>query len=260
MILDREDFLRRFDENQRIKIRIPRMRREETGQVIRHVGDEDRDGVVLFSRLSEATIDEAIREQVAYFAKLGYAFEWKVYEHDRPADLKERLARQRFTIGEEEAFLTLDLAQAPAALLQPVTLDVRRETDPVAVAGVMAVKAAVWNAPSDQLGARLAADLRERPELISLYVGYDGEKPVCSAWTYFDGGSDFAGLWGGSTLAEYRGRGYYTALLSLRVQEALRRGIRYLIVDASPMSRPILEKHGFTFVEYTYPCEWSPAD
>jgi len=45
-----------------------------------------------------------------------------------------------------------------------------------------------------------------------------------------------------------------TALLDLRVQEAIRRGYRYLTINASEMSRPIVSKYGFELLanEYSY--------
>lgn len=45
-------------------------------------------------------------------------------------------------------------------------------------------------------------------------------------------------------------------MLAIRAQEARRKGFRFLTVDASPMSRPILEKHGFRFIAYAYACKW----
>ena len=47
-----------------------------------------------------------------------------------------------------------------------------------------------------------------------------------------------------------------TALLAVRAQEAKARQVKYLTVDASPMSRPILEKFGFGLMAYSYPCKW----
>jgi hypothetical protein len=40
------------------------------------------------------------------------------------------------------------------------------------------------------------------------------------------------------------------------LQEAPQRGYRFLTVDASPMSRPILEKMGFQLIALSWPCQW----
>ena len=90
--------------------------------------------------------------------------------------------------------------------------------------------------------------MRHDSDRLSVYVAYLEGHPVACAWTVFHPGSQFASLWGGSTLAGYRGRGCYTALLASRAQEAQARGVRFLTVDASPMSRPILEKYHFQFL------------
>ena len=81
----------------------------------------------------------------------------------------------------------------------------------------------------------------------------DNDTPVSAAWIVYTHNSPFAGIWGGATVEGHRGRGYYSALLHKRINDAKRRGVRYLIIDASPKSRPIVEKHGFTFVAHTTP-------
>ncbi|MYR23936.1 GNAT family N-acetyltransferase, partial [Streptomyces sp. SID6137] len=49
------------------------------------------------------------------------------------------------------------------------------------------------------------------------------------------------------------GRGLYRALVAHRARIAAARGCRYLQVDASPMSRPILERLGFLPLSITTP-------
>jgi len=81
-------------------------------------------------------------------------------------------------------------------------------------------------------------------------------QPASAAWTYFPKHSQFASLWGGSTVSGFRKQGLYTSLLAVRAQEARDRGVRFLTVDASDMSRPILEKFSFERIAYSYPCKW----
>jgi GNAT superfamily N-acetyltransferase len=122
------------------------------------------------------------------------------------------------------------------------------------------VRGRVWQDDEDDATVRyLTASLDEGPGRMSIYVAYVEDRPACSAWILFPGRGSFASLWGGSTVPEFRRRGLYTALLSVRALEARRRGFRYLTVDASPMSRPILEKFGFRLLAWTWPCEWKPA-
>ena len=102
-------------------------------------------------------------------------------------------------------------------------------------------------------------DLENTPDLLSIFAVLEDGRTVSAAWVYYHPPSQFASLWGGSTLEAYRGRGYYTALLVARARETRQRGYRFLTVDASPMSRPILEKFGFQFLGFSTPCRWSPA-
>ncbi|MCW2962926.1 MAG: acetyltransferase [Actinomycetia bacterium] len=53
---------------------------------------------------------------------------------------------------------------------------------------------------------------------------------------------------GGATLPQARGRGAYSALVAARWVDAVRRGTPALVVQAGPMSAPILERLGFESV------------
>jgi GNAT superfamily N-acetyltransferase len=90
-------------------------------------------------------------------------------------------------------------------------------------------------------------------------VAYVDERPACAGWIYFHANGRFADLWGGSTVPEERGRGLYTAVLNARLKEAAERGYRFVTTDASPMSRPILAKHGFRLLTMAWPCKWRPG-
>ena len=48
--------------------------------------------------------------------------------------------------------------------------------------------------------------------------------------------------------------GLYRATVAARALDAINSGARYLIVDALPTSRPILERLGFVCLTYTWPC------
>ena len=244
------------DQQQRIDIQYRDMQREVTPQVIHHVALKHGEGIVLYSQLNAANADQAIAEQIAYFDQIGQNFEWKTYDHDTPIDLKGRLLAHGFQAEEPEALLALDIETAPTILLEPVTQDVRRITEPDRLADVQIVQESVWSESFDWIGPMLGDDLANDPDHLSVYIADADDKPISAAWMTLHDHSQFAGLWGGSTLAEYRGRGYYTALLAARLQEARRRGVRFLVIDASPMSRPIAEKYGFQFLTYTQPFKW----
>jgi hypothetical protein len=212
--------------------------------------------MVIFSHLDKANVEDVILEQVRHFSSLGQDFEWKVYGHDRPSDLKERLGAHGFIVGEAEALLVLDLKEAPEILWQPVIHKLKRIKDPEETADILSIEQQVWKDDFFALGDYLREALANYPDQMSVYIAYVDGKLASTAWIYFPKHSQFASLWGGASLSKYRKQGLYTALLAVRAQEARSRQVRYLIVDASPMSQPILEKFGFEMIALTYPCRW----
>lgn len=256
-----DELLAIFDREQRREIEFPSIRREVTPHTVRHVVLAGKPGAafLLHSRLDESIVDAVIESEIAYFESLGLDFEWKAYDYDTPADLVARLAARGFEVEEPEAVMVLDLEHAPDELWQPVSQDVRRITDPAQLSEIASIHEAVWGETFDWLAKALADEMAADGERIRFYMGYADGVPACSAWIRFHPGTQFASLWGGSTLPAYRGHGLYTAVLSVRAQEARRRGYRFLTIDASPMSRPIVAKHGFQFLTFTYPCKWHLA-
>jgi len=247
-----------FDDDQRIRAEYPMARREAFTHLVRQVDlSDDGEGFIMYSHLTSENADAVIREQIDYFTALGQDFEWKLYSHDTPADLKDRLASQGFEIEEDEAVMVLDLQNLPDILRQPTSHDIRRITDPNLLAKeVTVIHTQVWDEDGEAFAKFLAEELREAPDSISFYTAYADGIPVSSAWIRYSAESPFASLWGGSTLPQYRKRGFYTALLAVRADEAIQRGCKFLTVDASHMSQPILEKLGFVQIATSWPCKW----
>jgi GNAT superfamily N-acetyltransferase len=252
--LNIKDVLALYDWEQRREIEFPDMERQVFPHLVRYVRPAPGMSFVLYSDLDEATVDAIIEEQIVYFSALGTPFEWKVYAHDRPADLARRLAARGFETGEPDAIMVLDVAAAPAELLAEPAADVRRLTDPARLADVVSVLEPVWGTDFDWVYERMGGHMAI-PNYLSVFVAYVEDKPACAGWTYYSPGH-FAGLWGGSTLEAYRGRGLYTAVLAARVREARARGVRYLTIDAGSMSRPIVARCGFEVITYATACEW----
>ena len=255
--MNKSQLIALYNQDQRQDVEYPDARREVTPNVVRHIDTSGKgEGFITYSQLQEVNAEEVIREQVSYFERIGQDFEWKLYDYDQPADLKERLESHGFLVEEAEAIMVLDLEDAPEVLWQHVDHHVERITDPEKVSDVLIVEGRVWDEDFSWLGNYLGEALRRYPEQMSVYVAYVNEQPASAAWTYFPKHSQFASLWGGSTVSGFRKQGLYTALLAVRAQEARDRQVRYLTVDASPMSRPILEKFGFVMIAYSHPCKW----
>ena len=96
---------------------------------------------------------------------------------------------------------------------------------------------------------RLSICRRERSAVVAVVDG----KAVSGGRVDFEDGVEFAGLFGGFTLPEFRGRGLYRATVAKRAELARERGYRLLYSDALPTSRPILERLGFVPITTTTP-------
>jgi GNAT superfamily N-acetyltransferase len=254
--MNKADILALYTQDQRIEVEYPDSRRERLPNLVRHVNISGGEGAIIYSELDEHNVEQTIQEQLAYFNATGQDFEWKLYDYDQPPDLKERLVAHGFEIEEPEAIMVLDLRQAPAALFDgPIKHDLRRITTLEALQDVRQIEEQVWDTDETDLIEYLTGSLTDHPDQMSIYVAYIDNVPASSGWIYFPKQSRFASLWGGSTVQQYRKQGLYRALLATRAQEARERGVEYLTVDASPMSRPILEKLGFEVIAYAWACK-----
>jgi GNAT superfamily N-acetyltransferase len=235
---------------------------ERVGPVIRWstVSGEGWSGIA-WSELDAGTADGVIADQVAFFRGRAERFEWKLYSYDQPSDLGERLLAAGFVREDAESLMVADAEQiaghAGTSAALPAGIRLVRVTDEDGLDLMAELHDQVFGA-DPQLRAALIAQLRS-PETVVMLLALAGDEPVCSARIEFGAGTDFAGLWGGGTLRQWRGRGIYRALVGYRARMAVDRGYRYLQVDASAESRPILERLGFVCLAQTTPYVWSPG-
>ena len=208
-------------------------------------------------------LDALIARQVRAFAERGERFEWKLHGHDRPADLPDRLRAAGLVPEEQE---TVVIGRVDEVAAEPGLPE--RRAYPRGAASRTASRGSrssrsvglATTGSGPRLGRRtwprsVAAD----PEGLRVFLAEAGELAVCAGWVRFPSGTEFATLWGGATLPAWRGRGIYRALVAHRARLAAERGRRYVQVDASDDSRPILERLGFVAVTTTTPYVWSPS-
>jgi GNAT superfamily N-acetyltransferase len=252
--MDPKHILELYDQDRK-DVRLFGMQREETPHLVRHISP-DGEGVIIYSKLNSTDIEEVIQEEIAYFESRGCDFSWVVFRHDTPANLKDRLLANGFLNEESDTIMILDIEELSPALLNPICHDVQRITEPDKIDDVLAIRQQVWQSDYSSMAQSLTKRLIDAPESLGLYVAYIDGKPVSTAQISFYQKGHFAGLVQAATLPGYRGRGLYTALVAMRVQEARQRGIRFVDADASPMSRPILEKLGFQRLTEAYSFGW----
>ncbi|SFR26989.1 Ribosomal protein S18 acetylase RimI [Lentzea waywayandensis] len=207
-------------------------------------------------RLAGAELDAVIARQRDFFAARGQSVEWKTWGHDKPADLPQRLEAAGF-VSEGRETVLIGLAEE---MTGPVHLDdeiVLRETKDEADLHRMAATATeVFERDSSWLVDYLL-EKKDDPNTV-VVVAEAGGQVVSSARLEIVPGTEFGGLWGGGTLAPWRGKGIYRALVAHRARVAIERGVKYLQVDATEDSRPILERLGFVVVTTATGYVWQP--
>ncbi|MFE0172085.1 GNAT family N-acetyltransferase [Streptomyces sp. NPDC059002] len=240
----------------------PTARIERLGGVVRQVGSEHDWNGVLWADVDAATADAVIADQVRDYTAAGREFEWKLHSHDRPADLADRLLAAGFRADPTETVMVAEAAALPAGPELAEGLRLLPVTDAEGVRLMSEAHLAAFGegdaALAEQIGRRVLAQLAEAPDDIVAVVAMAGDRPVCGARIEFCPGTEFAGLWGGGTAPEWRGKGIYRALVAYRARIAVERGYRYLQVDASDDSRPILDRLGFTTLCTTTPYVYQP--
>ena len=252
--MNTNNLLVRYDQDLRIRIAYPEARKEITRDVVRVIRQAPGRNVVAFTFANETNLHEVIHREVDYLTALNQPFTWKVYDHDLLPSLQDTLSSHGF-VGEDSAdVMVLDVTRAPAELLRPVNVDIRRITSTDGLQDVIYVLDQVWGGHNTWVNGRLGMHLPV-PGYLSVYVAYVEEKPASVAWTYFPRGQ-FATLFAGSTITDYRNQGLYTSLLATRVQEIRERGYHFAVVETGDMSRPIVAKHGFQHLTTVHDFEW----
>ncbi|MHC3469936.1 GNAT family N-acetyltransferase [Streptomyces sp. 7R007] len=237
----------------------PDARVERVGDVVRQVAPEHGWNGVVWSDLDETRADAVIAEQIAYYSGLGLAFEWKLYGHDRPTDLGQRLQAAGFVPDPEETLMIAEAATLDLDAELPDGIRLLPVTDAAGVDLVADVHEKAFGTDGSRIRHQLLARLTADPDSVVAVLALAGDVPVSAARMELVPGTRFAGLWGGGTVEGWRGRGIYRALVAHRARAAVERGYRYLQVDASAQSRPVLERLGFepltTTTPYVFPAQ-----
>jgi GNAT superfamily N-acetyltransferase len=249
--VDRRAVLTAFDEQIR---RNPTTdgRVEHDHGVVRCIAADGWNGVT-WSELHDADADAVIAAQVSRFAGVSGTWEWKHYSYDQPPDLPSRLLAAGFTPEPPETLLVAEIADLELDVPAPADVELRAVVDEPGVDALLAVHDAVFGVDHSSLGRALSERLRRLPLSVAAVIAVAGETPIAAGRVEFRAGTEFASLWGGGTLPAWRGCGVFRALVAHRAALASAHGFRYLQVDASADSRPILQRLGFTELATTTP-------
>jgi GNAT superfamily N-acetyltransferase len=241
-----DEVLARFDRQLRREPPWPGV--EHAAPVVRVVTDAWKG--VLWSDLQASTADQVIEREIARFGTLG-EWEWKLYSYDRPADLGARLLAAGFVPEKPETLLVATIADLDLGSDPPPGVELLPVVDEAGVGALVRVHEEVFGGEYGGLGRALVADLAAGRA--AAVVAMAGGRPISSGRIEFNEGTEFASLYGGGTLPEWRRRGVFRSLVSWRAAQAAARGFRYLQTDASDDSNPILQRLGFRPLATTTP-------
>lgn len=196
---------------------------------------------VVYAKWTDRDADARIAEVLAFFGDTP--FNWHVGPSSSPSDLIDRLGARDLVIGARPRMMTATLPLAGSWRAADVRI--------VEVADEASARASLVLARHE--GAELERALTERLAYVRLssrrggyLVAYLGDEPVANAGYRFSRDGRCLYLTGAETVAAYRGRGIYQALVAHRARMAAERGCSLLSILANTeTSAPILARREF---------------
>jgi GNAT superfamily N-acetyltransferase len=170
--------------------------------------------------------------------------EWWVGWSSSP-ELADELLAQGLVPGDEPVLTGMTAGAEPPPVPH---IDIRLVETAEQYLEALAVDWEVWQVPEDERAKRRASAAEQFRDHVTAgmahhWVAFDNGRPVGfgRALDMDDG----VALMGGAVLPEARGRGVYRALVRARWDHAATRGTPLLVVQAGPMSAPVLDGLGF---------------
>lgn len=206
----------------------------------------------------EARVRELVDDAVAHFRADGgiTKVEWKTRGHDHAPGLHEALLAHGFEPEEPESIMIGEAQALAVDVPLPDGVTLRRVTEEPDVRAMCAMQDEVFGSPVSDSTANAILRRQAIDPSMELWVAEADGQIVTAGRLEPVPGTDFAGIWGGSTRAEWRGRGIYRALTAARARSALAQGKTLINSDSTEYSRPILERYGFAKVSTTTPYVW----
>lgn len=209
---------------------------------------------------TEESVRQLVEQALAHYEAMPEIdrVEWKTRGHDHAPGLHEALVDRGFVPDEPESIMIGEARLFAVDVELPEGVTVRRVTDEDEVRAMTAMQGEVFgDEPAELQGMveQILHRLRTRDDMEMWVAEHDGRIVSAGRLEPVEG-TEFAGIWGGSTLPDYRGKGIYRALTAARARSAMGYGKRYINSDSTEFSRPILERSGFVKVSTTTPYEW----
>lgn len=182
--------------------------------------------------------------------------EWKTRGHDHAPGLHDAMIDHGFVPDESESIMIGEAHVLAVDIPLPAGVTLRQVTEEADVRAMNALQDEVFGDPVSQ---EMADTLLQRLSLddgMQLWVAEVDRQIVSAGRLEPVHQTDFAGIWGGATRVQWRGRGIYRALTAARARSALQIGKTMINSDSTQYSRPILERSGLVKVSTTTPYRW----
>lgn len=260
-MIDTQWYLDAYDEQLRTDAETPSASEVARLGPLRLVTFAGGRGFVTYRDLDGAdaeTISRWVREVLAYYRQRPdiNRVEWKTRGHDHAPGLHEALISNGFAPEEPESIMIGETGLLDVDVPLPAGISLRRVTEEADVRAMTTMQDLAFGDPvSDRMADALLRRLALRDGM-ELWVAQAAGKIVGAGRLEPVAGTAFAGIWGGATLEEWRGRGIYRALTAARARSALSMGKILIHSDSTEYSRPILERSGLVKVSTTTPYQW----
>jgi GNAT superfamily N-acetyltransferase len=182
--------------------------------------------------------------------------EWKTRGHDHAPGLHEALLEHGFVPDEPESIMIGEARSLAVDVPLPDGVTLRQVTEESDVRAMTALQDEVFGSPVSEEMADAVLRRLSKDDGMECWVAEAAGRMVSAGRLERVPDTEFAGIWGGATRPEWRGRGIYRALTAARARSALRMGATLIHSDSTDYSRPILERSGFVAVSTTTPYEW----
>lgn len=207
---------------------------------------------------SARTIARWVAEALAFYREdpAIARVEWKTRGHDHAPGLHGALLDNGFEPDETESIMI-----GPARLLNmdvplPPGVSLRRVSAERDIRAMTAMQDEVFGADVSDGNAEAILRRVAHDGGMQLWVAEHEGLIVSAGRLEPVPDTEFAGIWGGATRAEWRGRGIYRALTAARARAALTLGKKLIHSDSTEYSRPILDRYGLRRVSTTTPYRW----
>lgn len=219
-------------------------------------------GFITYRNLGDADAQQIaiwVKESLSYFSAQSeiQKVEWKTRGHDKAPGLHRALISNGFLEEEKETIMVGPAESLVADVPLPAGVALRRITEERDIRAMCAMQDVAFGDEVSRSGADAVVQRSKAGDGMELWIAEHGSSIVCAGRLEPVAGSDFAGIWGGATLPEWRGLGIYRALTAARARSAIRRGKTLIHSDSTDYSRPILERYGLRPVSTTTPYEWT---